>query len=187
MDKVRMKIIGISRVVSPAGVHVLVLGDEEDRYRIPVIIGEAEARALAMQLEHLQPRRPLTHDLIKNLMEKVGAVLVEVYIHRWEAGIYYSELQVIHPFGRVKLDARTSDAIALASHFDAPVYIAREVLERTAVAIRDGKIVYGEGSPSPRVLTDEELTRLMERAVAEEDYESATRYRDELKARKTNR
>ncbi|MDR1274491.1 MAG: bifunctional nuclease family protein [Odoribacteraceae bacterium] len=194
MNKIKLKVVGLLPGVSPTGAHALLLADEANHYSVPVIIGAPEARAIAMQMEHLQMRRPMTHDLMKSLMDKAGATLLEVYIHRWEAGVYFAELRVDLPGGETRVDARVSDAVALALRFSVPVYMAGEVLEKTALVISNGEIVPRwtlEGEKTPREetarlrsLPDEELTRLMKEAVAGEDYEQASRYRDELKIRK---
>jgi bifunctional DNase/RNase len=194
VNKIELKIVGILPGVSPAGGRVLLFTDEKNHYNVPVIIGIPEARAIAVEMEHARTRRPLTVDLMKNLMDRMGATLVEVYLYRWESGIFYADMRVALPDGDVHLDARVSDATALALRFSAPVYMLEEVLQKTALVTSGGKIVPGwtlEERAAPGedtsilfFLPDEELTRMMEEAVAAEDYEKASRYRDELKTRK---
>jgi bifunctional DNase/RNase len=189
MDKIKLKVLGLSYSISQTGAYALVLSDEADHYRIPIIIGISEAQAIAVQLEHIQTQRPLTHDLIKKLMDSLNVTLTEVYIHHWEAGIYYAELLFKYEHGVVRLDARTSDGVALALRFDAPIYISGEVLEKTAVSVKGDELVVKEGGaslvPGASEMTEENLMRLMEEALKNEDYENASRYRDLLKAKKT--
>ena len=130
---------------------------------------------------------------MKSLAESLGVVLEEVYIYRWESGIFYSELRFRNGEELLKIDSRTSDAIALALRYNCPIYIAASVIAKTAIPISD--LATGEFSGQKPVepeksetteynFTIEELTRLLDEAVKNEDYESASRFRDMLKARK---
>ncbi|MDR2130676.1 MAG: bifunctional nuclease family protein [Odoribacteraceae bacterium] len=187
---IRLKLIGISYSLSRTKVYALMLADEEDHYRIPVIIGETEAHALAVQLEHGRGHRPLPHDLMQELMDKIEATLTGIYIHRWEAGVYFVEMHISLPRGEIKLDSRVSDAVAMALRFKAPIYIAGTVFEKTALVVQGDEMVLKETLEEERRLdafTDAELTRLMEEAVAKEEYEKASLYRDELKNRKNKK
>lgn len=190
MERIKLKVLGLSYSMSQTGAYALVLSDEDDHYRIPIIIGVSEAQSIAIQLEHLQTQRPLTHDLIKKLMDHLQVGLKEVYIHRWEAGIYYSDLVFVNDQEEIRLDARTSDAVALALRFNSPIYASSEVLEKTAVSVQGSEIIVKEEINTPAreepEMTVEELTRLMEEAVKNEDYENASRFRDMLKSRKNN-
>ena len=93
MDRIKLKVFGLSyQSMSQTGAYALILAEENDAFRIPIIIGIAEAQSIAIQMEHLHSQRPLTHDLMKSLADSLGVVLEEVYIYRWESGIFYSEL-----------------------------------------------------------------------------------------------
>ena len=92
MDKVRLKVLGLSYSMSQAGAYALILADEGDHYRVPIVIGMPEAQSIAIQLERIHSQRPLTHDLIKNLADAMKVKLKEVFIYRFDAGIFYSEL-----------------------------------------------------------------------------------------------
>lgn len=172
--------------MSQSGAYALVLADERDQYRIPIIIGVSEAQSIAIQLEQFETQRPLTHDLMKSLMDQVHVLLVEVFIYKWEAGIYYSQLLFHHPDGEIRLDARTSDAVALALRAGAPIFVSPGVLEKTAISVQGNEIILHKTESGPEsgqpIFSREELTRLLEEAVAREDYESASRYRDLLKS-----
>ncbi len=171
----------------------MVLAEENDTFRIPIIIGIAEAQSIAIHLEHLRSQRPLTHDLIKSLADQLGATLEEVYIYRWESGIFYSELRFRHGEEVLKIDSRTSDAIALALRYNCPIYVAPGVIAKTAIPVSDletgefsGKTTVepGDAKSSSDDFTEEELTRMLDEAVKNEDYENASRYRDMLKAKR---
>ena len=184
MDRIKLKVFGLSyQSMSQTGAYALILAEENDAFRIPIIIGIAEAQSIAIQM----------HDLMKSLADNLGVVLEEVYIYRWESGIFYSELRFRNGEELLKIDSRTSDAIALALRYNCPIYIAASVIAKTAIPISD--LAAGEFSGQKPVepeksetteynFTIEELTRLLDEAVKNEDYESASRFRDMLKARK---
>lgn len=171
----------------------MILAEEHDTFRVPIIIGIAEAQSIAIQLENLHSRRPLTHDLVKSLTDRLGATLEEVFIYYWEAGIFYSELRFRHGEELLKIDSRTSDAIALALRYDCPIYIAAKVIEQTAIPVADTEVIKDHlekvqaqiKKAKETELTEEDLKRLLAEAVKNEDYESASRYRDMLNARKS--
>ena len=138
MDRIKLKVFGLSyQSMSQTGAYALILAEENDAFRIPIIIGIAEAQSIAIQMEHLHSQRPLTHDLMKSLADNLGVVLEEVYIYRWESGIFYSELRFRNGEELLKIDSRTSDAIALALRYNCPIYIAASVIAKTAIPISD--------------------------------------------------
>ena len=193
MDRARVKVYGLSySSMSNTGAYALILAEEHDAFRVPIIIGIAEAQSIAIQLEHLNSQRPLTHDLIKTLADSLGATLEEIYIHYWEAGIFYSELRFRHGEEILKIDSRTSDAIALALRYDCPIYVSAYVIDKTAIPVADTEVIKEHlnkvQSEIEKVkeseLSEGELQRLLDAAVNNEDYESASRYRDMLKAKK---
>lgn len=194
MDRARLKVFGLSyKSMSHTGAYALILAEEHDAFRVPIIIGIAEAQSIAIQLENLHSQRPLTHDLIKSLTDRFGATLEEVFIYYWEAGIFYSELRFRHGEELLKIDSRTSDAIALALRYDCPIYIAAKVIEQTAIPVADTEVITEHlekvqaqiKKAKEAELTEEDLKRLLAEAVKNEDYESASRYRDMLNARKS--
>lgn len=194
MDRIRLKVFGLSyNSMSQTGAYALILTDENDAFRIPIIIGMAEAQSIAIHLERLRSQRPLTHDLMKSLADQLGATLEEIYIYRWESGIFYSELRFRHGEEMLKIDSRTSDAIALALRYNCPIYVSPGVIAKTAIPISD--LMMGEFSENTSTdpgktksssddFTEEELTRMLDEAVKNEDYENASRYRDMLIAKR---
>lgn len=191
MERVKLRVLGLSYGISQMGACALILSDGNDTCRLPIIIGMSEVQSIAIQLEHLQTMRPLTHDLMKQLMDKLNVRLEEVYIYRWEAGIYYSRLLFRNEKEELQLEARTSDAVALALRFGCPIYAAQSVVDATSISVHHAEVQdkeltadeLGSTVESNQEFTIEELKRLMEEAVQNEDYENASRFRDMLKAR----
>ena len=111
MDRIRLKVLGLSYSMSQAGAYALILADEQDMHRIPIVIGMPEAQSIAIQLEKMQTQRPLTHDLIKKLADALQVTLKEAFIYRLDSGIFYSELLFEKDTQQIKIDSRTSDAM----------------------------------------------------------------------------
>lgn len=195
MQKVKLNILGLSVSQTQTGAYALVLAEENGDRRLPIIIGPVEAQAIAIQLEGLKPPRPLTHDLIKNVAIAFEIALLEVVIHKLEEGIFYSELLLEMEGKEVRVDSRTSDAVALALRFRCPIYTTEDILHKAGIVldmnedqpIREhhmdespvghGKSVYEKYSLS-------DLESLLSEAVQNEDYEKASHIRDEIKRRK---
>lgn len=198
MQKKRLNILGLSISQTQSGAYALVLSEENGNRRIPIIIGPVEAQAIAIQLEGLKPPRPLTHDLIKNIALSFNIVLLEVVIHKLEEGIFFSELLCELDGQEVKIDSRTSDAVALALRFRCPIYTTEEILEKAGIVFEDeaeGAQKGGEpekkqtGSSDPSSLanyTMSDLEKMLGEAVQNEDYEKASIIRDEMNNRKKN-
>lgn len=189
MDRVKLKVLGLSYSMSQNGVYALILADEQDTRRLPIIVGMSEAQSIAIQLEKLQTQRPLTHDLMKKLTDKLNVTLKEVMIYRLEAGIFYSELLFETPEKEIKIDSRTSDAVALALRYGSDLYTIPEIIQKAGIwvspEVRKQQIIHSN------VVNVEEnefneysvrkLHKLMNEAIQNEDYESASKYRDLLK------
>ncbi len=194
MQKIRLNILGLSVSQTQSGAYALVLAEENGERRIPIIIGPVEAQAIAIQLEGLKPPRPLTHDLIKNIAFAFDIALIEVTIYKLEEGIFYSELLCEMGGREVRIDSRTSDAVALALRFRCPIYTSEEILKKAGIVLtRDD-----EESPVRSLLDDDdeepgvssyaqyssdELEELLNDAIQNEDYEKASIIRDEMKKR----
>jgi len=193
MNKVPLNVLGISYSQTQTGAYALVLGEENGSRRIPIIIGGFEAQAIAIQLEGLKPPRPLTHDLFYNFAMEYGIFLESVFIFRLEEGIFYSKLICTNGGKRVELDARTSDAIAMALRFQCPIYTTVDILERAGIVFTNEPQPPGD-QPSPvrsasKKKTDlqqmeiPELENLLREAIMSENYERASEIRDEIKKR----
>jgi bifunctional DNase/RNase len=196
MHKIRLNILGLSVSQTQSGAYALVLAEENGERRIPIIIGPVEAQAIAIQLEGLKPPRPLTHDLIKNIALAFDIALLEVTIYKLEEGIFYSELLCEMDSKEIRIDSRTSDAVALALRFRCPIYTTEEILKKSGIIldledeespVRNAadKEEYGEPEVSTYAqYTEKELNEMINEAVHNEDYEKASIIRDELKRRK---
>lgn len=194
MDRIKLKVLGLSYSMSQTGAYALILADEHDLHRVPIVIGMPEAQSIAIQLEKLQTQRPLTHDLIKTLADGLNTTLKEVYIYRLETGIFYSELLFETEMNILKIDSRTSDAIALALRYDCPIYTTPEIIEKAGILVNQEVRDEQHSSIHDNVVnvednfykeyTIQELTKLLDEAVRNEEYEKASKLRDILKNKK---
>ena len=194
MQKIRLNILGLSVSQTQSGAYALVLAEEGGERRIPIIIGPVEAQAIAIQLEGLKPPRPLTHDLIKNMALAFEIGLIEVSIYKLEEGIFYSELLCEMNGKEVKIDSRTSDAVALALRFRCPIYTSEEILKKAGIVLEQEdenspvRSMADEDYDEPEVssyaqYSTDELNELLNEAIQHEDYEKASVIRDELNKR----
>jgi bifunctional DNase/RNase len=176
-EKKELAIVALSVSESQPGNYVLILEDLEEQRRIPVIIGQPEAQAIAIAMEQMQPSRPLTHDLLKNVIDALGATLKEVLIHQLTAGVFHARLLLETRDGTLlETDARTSDAIALAVRCNAPVYAFEHVI--LSAGILADTLIGRQIGGSLASYSLAELEELLEKVIAKEDYESASKIRD---------
>jgi bifunctional DNase/RNase len=210
MSLVRLKIKGISYSQTQNGAYALILNEVDGERKLPIVIGAFEAQSIAIALEkEIQPPRPLTHDLFKNFADRFQIVIKQVIIHKLVDGVFYSS--IISERDKVEeiIDARTSDAIALALRFDAPIFTYKAILDKAGIFLKfsskdsdkedgDDSIMVDEilqegqaveidpGSGAPyREMSLEELNKELEKAVIGEDYEKAAKLRDEISKRKS--
>ncbi len=190
MKKKRLTILGLSYTQTQSGAYALVLSEESGHRRIPIIIGGAEAQAIAIQLEGLKPLRPLTHDLFVDMAAAFYIKAVEVNIYKLEEGIFYAEIICDRQGERVRIDARTSDAIALALRFRCPIYTTEDILSKSGIVFDPDDQKSTENTPPssrpPHSLdeyTVDDLQELLSEAIEEENYEQASVLRDEIKRR----
>ena len=189
--KIKLNILGLSYSQTQSGAYALVLAEEEGERRIPIIIGGVEAQSIAIKLEGLEPPRPLTHDLFLNFARAFTINLLEVIIYKLEEGIFYSELVCIKNKEVIRIDSRTSDAVALALRFNCPIYTYEEILSKAGIVLDFGdskekeepKTVKTKASSGLESKTLEELRTLLNEAVEAENYEKASEIRDEIKKR----
>ena len=135
MSKVKLKVLGLSCSQTQSGAYALILSEENGNRRIPIVIGGFEAQAIAIGLERLHPPRPLTHDLFINFAKTFGITITEVNIYHLEEGIFYSELVCMTNGSYMKIDARTSDAVALAIRCNCPIYTTEQIIEKVINAV----------------------------------------------------
>ncbi|WP_417612298.1 bifunctional nuclease domain-containing protein [Owenweeksia hongkongensis] len=209
MDRVRLHIKGLSYSQTQSGAYALVLGEEDGERRLPIIIGGFEAQSIAIALEKgVNPPRPLTHDLFKNFADVFQIKLKEVIIHKLQDGVFFSILVCESNGQEQVLDARTSDAVALAIRFDCPVFTYKDILDKAGIILKEGQgtgkapsapkstiqteEAASETTPAPKSTSDlksknsDQLHKMMDEAVNNEDYELAARIRDEIDRRSAN-
>ena len=197
MEKIKLEIVGLSYSQTQSGAYALVLSEAEGKRRLPIIIGGFEAQAIAIEMEKMVPTRPLTHDLFKNFSQTIEIKVVEVIIYNLVEGIFYSKLICEQNGQTVEVDARTSDAIAIGVRFNCPVFTYETILSSAGILLDENEPdedfmsdgVEEEPQKAGNTLeslTDEELNLQMEEAVANEDYELASKIRDELNKRSSN-
>ena len=197
MKKLKMEIVGMSYSQSQSGAYALILGVVGMEKRLPIIIGGFEAQAIAIELEKMKPTRPLTHDLFKNFAIHFGVKIVEVVINKFEEGIFFSKLVCEKNGDITEIDSRTSDAIALALRFGCPIYAFETIIDEAGIfmdseheeqvknSMENDKDVPDEDEPGAyEEFLLEELEQKLKKAIGEENYEEASRLRDEIKRRK---
>ena len=184
MNRIELNIVALAKSESSQGNYVLILEDEKGDKRLPIIIGSFEAQSIAVALQKVQPNRPLTHDLFKNTLDESGVSLTEVLIARMIDGVFHATLIGTKADGSaLYVDARSSDAIALAIRFACPIFTTREVMDEAGFAQED---LNRESIKESRDLSEysiKELEQLLEKVLEKEDYESASKIRDAIRAK----
>lgn len=186
MDHIQVDIIGLSTSPSSGGAYALVLGEVGGNRRLPIIIGAFEAQAIALELEKIQPPRPMTHDLLRDTLEAVGAEVLDVVIDELREGTFFAKIRYVHDGDEGQLDSRPSDAVALAVRVDAPIYVSPSVMEEAGIPTEEE----GAAALAPAETEEEEeqmpmskleqMEQQLEVAIEQEDYEKAAKLRDEI-------
>ncbi len=180
-DRIKLRVMGLSYSQLQSGAFALILAQVDGPYRIPVVIGAPEAQSIAIKMEGITPPRPMTHDLFANFAHAFGVKLKEVFIYKFEDGIFSSELTFTDGNRTIVFDGRTSDAIAIAMRTKAPIYTTKDILDETGFILENETPVpaYQDDSLSdePRVenYAIEELERTLNQLIDAEDYEEAAR------------
>ncbi len=205
MSLVRLNIKGISYSQTQNGAYALILNEVDGDRKLPIVIGAFEAQSIAIALEkEIKPPRPLTHDLFKNFADRFDIVVKQVIIHKLVDGVFYSSLICERDKIEEIIDARTSDAIALALRFQAPIFTYKNILDKAGIYLKVNP-KKDEEDIEDNILLDElvaeeieenvsateiyksksldELNKLLNEAVANEDYEKAAKIRDEISKR----
>lgn len=182
-----MEILGLSTSPSSGGAYALILNEVEGNRRLPIIIGTFEAQAIALELEHIKPPRPMTHDLLKNAIEVFGAQIDQVFINDLSEGTFFARIIYRKNGDEVDQDARPSDAIALAVRFKAPIYVSEKVLDEAGIISEKAQTSSSrseqlhESRQSTAGLSKmEKLENELQTAIETENYEKAARIRDQI-------
>ncbi|QCE40544.1 bifunctional nuclease family protein [Psychroserpens sp. NJDZ02] len=202
MSLVRLNIKGISYSQTQNGAYALILNEVDGDRKLPIVIGAFEAQSIAIALEkEIRPPRPLTHDLFKNFADRFDIIVKQVIIHKLVDGVFYSSLICERDKIEEIIDARTSDAIALALRFKAPIFTYKNILDKAGIFLKvdptqeqdpdniliddllqdEFELEITDDSYSAKTI--EELHNLLDDAVANEDYEKAAKIRDEISKR----
>ncbi len=206
MSLVRLNIKGISYSQTQNGAYALILSEVDGERKLPIVIGAFEAQSIAIALEkEIKPPRPLTHDLFKNFADRFDIIVKQVIIHKLVDGVFYSSVICERDKIEEIIDARTSDAIALALRFQAPIFTYKNILDQAGIYLKVNPKKDDDGSASDEPIVDEllvsdevtgsaketnykdlsidELNTMLGQAVSSEDYELAARIRDEISKR----
>lgn len=206
MSLVRLSVRGISYSQTQQGAYALILGEESSDRKLPIVIGAAEAQSIAIAIEEdLKPPRPLTHDLLKHCLERFSIGLKEVVIHKLKDGVFYSSLICIQGDREEILDARTSDAVAMAVRMGSPIYTYPEIMDQAAIDLntdfsaKSSEIAVEplsediekksevkselQGSSPFKRYTEKQLRAALKKAIDDEDYQKAALLRDEIENR----
>lgn len=201
--RIKLRVQGLTNSQIQSGAYALILAEENGPRRIPIIVGTAEAQSIAIALEHIVPPRPLTHDLFATFAQAFNVLLKEVNIYKFEDGVFYSELEFSDGERTIKLDSRTSDAIAIALRVNCDIFTSEEIVKECGVVLDVLSIPTDESEEDedllelePDEIKDEaqlkrwlslldieEIGERLEDAIADENYEYAKMYKDELRRR----
>jgi len=193
MEKIRLDIVGMSYSQSQSGAYALILAEKEGKRRLPIIIGGFEAQSIAIELEKIHTPRPLTHDLFKSFAEAFGISITEVIINKFSEGVFFAVLVCNDGNNEVEIDSRTSDAIALALRFHCPVFTYENIMSAAGIMMEEEPPVKAPASPpdEPPSAQDvnyseysmNDLKQMLQGAIENEEYEKASRIRDEISHR----
>lgn len=190
-DKIRLQVLGISYNQLQPGAYALILAQVDGPMRIPVVIGTPEAQAIAMRMERIIPQRPLTHDLFVSFAHAFGVKLKEVFIYKFEEGIFSSELTFTDGEREVTIDSRTSDAIAIAMRTHSPIFTTREIIDATGFVMEEADPDASDPDSSQEseseeeheeemsteekldMLSTEDLQEILDEQIRSEQYENA--------------
>ena len=185
-QKIQVNILGLSTSPSSAGAYALILKEIEGNRRLPIIIGAFEAQSIALEMEGIKPPRPLTHDLLKNVIEAMDVTLQEVFIHELRDGTFFAKIAIETLTDLKEIDSRPSDAIALAIRFGVPIYVADAIMEEAGITLDTEPASETPASDMPPGIKRHEsrlehLQNELKEAVEKEEYEKAARLRDEMR------
>lgn len=196
MEKIKLDILGLSSSQSQSGSFALVLGETNGKRRLPIIIGMFEAQAIAIEIEKIIPNRPMTHDLFKSFAQSFNFEVEEILISDLKEGVFFAKIVCSNGIKQIDVDARPSDAIAIGLRFNVPIFTYETVLSEAGIVLTDET---EEDEPKPKKetaragkqpeseklkdLSSDKLNKLLEDALANEDYEKAAKIRDEMNRR----
>ena len=200
MEYIELEAIDIESTPTPSEAFALIMREKEGEKEMTIVIGLQEARTLILLINNIQTRRPGTHELFKNFMQQAEYRLNNVTIYHYDEGVFFAHLLLQNADNELELDARTSDAVAIALLMNAPIFIRKDIFERLAVLVRKDETKLEDFNPDIDLQPEElevfienklqemplaELERLLQGAVESEDFELASKIHDEINARKS--
>ena len=192
MDKVQCEIVGLSSSPATGGAYAILLKEIDGNRRLPIIIGQFEAQAIALEMEGIKPPRPLTHDLLKSVIDNLGGTVIEIIVNELRENTFYAKI-ILDVSGLTnEIDARPSDAIALAVRADAPIYVTEAVMEAASfiptdelehenLSALDNELPSVEKLPKSKEAQIAALQEKLREAIEKEEYERAAKIRDDIK------
>ena len=204
MKRRELKILGLSYSQSQIGSYVIVLAEKKGKKKLPIIIKPSEAQRIALEIEGIKPPRPLTHDILKQMCDAYGLDVQEVFIHSLLEGVFYTKVHLSNGIEEVDIECSPGDGLALSSLFKCPIYVASSILDSAGIVMNDDGTLPTEVEPdeieeledyldndddfesfldngqSERIVSVEDLERMMEDAIANEEYEIAAELRDRI-------
>ena len=196
MKRRELKILGLSYSQSHVGSYVIVLSDKKGNKKLPLIIKPLEAQRIALELEGIKSPRPLTHDLIKSLTDVFGIDVQEIFIYLLAEGIFYTKLITSNGIEEFEIECTAGDAIALSVIYKCPIYVSEEILDSAGIVVSDDGSIneYGghddydiddeEDNTPERIVSIEDLEKMMDEAIKNEEYEIAAEIRDRIQTYK---
>ena len=200
MNKIQVEILGLSASPSAGGAYALLLKEIYGVRRLPIIIGQFEAQSIALEMEGIKPPRPLTHDLLRNVIENLGGTITEIIINELKENTFYAKIKLEISSMTNEIDSRPSDAIALAVRTGAPLFVSEDVMRIAAFVPSSeeneeepnqitGSSETEQPKTSKKILPETRLAQLqnlLREAIEKEDYERAAKLRDEINRVKSN-
>ena len=194
-NKVKLSILGISFSQVQAGAYALIFAEENGIRRLPIVIGTPEAQSIAIVMENMTPPRPLTHDLVYNIFKSLNIELLEVFIYKFEDGAFFAELLLRQNNLEFRIDSRTSDAVAIALRTHSPIFTTETIMQNMAIVFDEKEVLSTdlenrdiEAKEVPENMEEvkiDALKKRLEEAIKDEDYELATKLRDEINRRQS--
>jgi bifunctional DNase/RNase len=195
VQKIQLEILGLSSSQSQVGSYALVLGEESGNRRLPIIIGMFEAQAIAIEIEKIHPNRPMTHDLFRTFADKFDITVEEIIISDLKEGVFFSKIVCSDGLKKVEIDSRPSDAIAIGLRFGVKIFTYENILSEAGIVLSDFEEEEMTGEEKQEVvpagskkdwvkeMSLDELQKMLDEALGNEDYEKAAKIRDEINKR----
>ena len=194
MEKIELYIVTLTHSVTQSSNYAVVMGEVDGNRRLPIVIGGFEAQAIAVAMEGMIPSRPLTHDLLKNILDTFEIEVTEIIINNLVEGVFHARIVCMQHGREYEIDSRTSDAIAMAVRYSCPIFTYDFILDAAGVRIEEpqpgeSEEVKEETKKRPRKrgyaeYSLDDLNAMLDKVIGEEDYEKAAKIRDEINRRK---